>query len=202
MLQTDFSFPLRNNSSIFAAAQFIRQDAINKGGNDVAAKTYFENGGKAVTFGTKAGWKNKQWEASINYNRITAHGRYLMPREWGREPFFTFMPRERNEGFGDVHAIMGKVNYNIPKIRIKTSLSGGYFKLPDVKNYRLNKYGVPSYTQVNADVRYAFNKVLKGLEAQLLIVGKLNSGETYSNKKFEFNKVNMVLYNFVLNYHF
>ena len=202
MLQTDFSFPLKNNSSIFAAAQFIRQDAINKGGNDVAAKTYFENGGKAVTFGTKAGWKNKQWEASINYNRITAHGRYLMPREWGREPFFTFMPRERNEGFGDVHAIMGKVNYNIPKIRIKTSLSGGYFKLPDVKNYRLNKYGVPSYTQVNADVRYAFNKVLKGLEAQLLIVGKLNSGETYSNKKFEFNKVNMVLYNFVLNYHF
>ena len=202
MLQTDFSFPLKNNSSIFAAAQFIRQDAINNGGNDVAAKTYFENGGKAVTFGTKAGWKNKQWEASINYNRITAHGRYLMPREWGREPFFTFMPRERNEGFGDVHAIMGKVNYNIPKIRIKTSLSGGYFKLPDVKNYRLNKYGVPSYTQVNADVRYAFNKVLKGLEAQLLIVGKLNSGETYSNKKFEFNKVNMVLYNFVLNYHF
>jgi hypothetical protein len=202
MLQTDFSFPLKNNSSIFAAAQFIRQDAINKGGNDVAAKTYFESVGKAVTFGTKAGWKNKQWEASINYNRITAHGRYLMPREWGREPFFTFMPRERNEGFGDVHAIMGKVNYNIPKIRIKTSLSGGYFKLPDVKNYRLNKYGVPSYTQVNADVRYAFNKVLKGLEAQLLIVGKLNSGETYSNKKFEFNKVNMVLYNFVLNYHF
>ena len=125
-----------------------------------------------------------------------------MPREWGREPFFTFMPRERNEGFGDVHAIMGKVNYNIPKIRIKTSLSGGYYKLPDVKNYRLNKYGVPSYTQVNADVRYAFNKVLKGLEAQLLVVGKLNSGETYNNKKFEFNKVNMVLYNFVLNYHF
>jgi hypothetical protein len=202
MLQTDFSFPLNNNNTIFTAAQFVRQDALNNGGNEVAAKTYFEKGGKAITFGTKAGWKNKQWEASINYNRITAQGRYLMPREWGREPFFTFMPRERNEGFGDVHAIMGKVNYNIPTIRIKTSLSGGYYKLPDVKDYRLNKYGVPSYTQVNADVRYAFNKVLKGLEAQLLVVGKLNSGETYNNKKFEFNKVNMVLYNFVLNLHF
>jgi hypothetical protein len=202
MLQTDFSFPLNKNNIIFAAAQFVRQDVVNNGGNEVAAKTYFEKGGKAITFGAKAGWKNKQWEASINYNRITAQGRYLMPREWGREPFFTFMPRERNEGFGDVHAIMGKVNYNIPKIRIKTSLSGGYYKLPDVKNYRLNKYGVPSYTQVNADVRYAFNKVLKGLEAQLLVVGKLNSGETYNNKRFEFNKVNMVLFNFVLNYHF
>jgi hypothetical protein len=202
MLQTDFSFPLKNNNTIFAAAQFVRQDAVNNGGNEDAAKTYFEKGGKAITFGAKAGWKNKQWEASINYNRITAVGRYLMPREWGREPFFTFMPRERNEGFGDVHAIMGKLNYNIPKIRIKTSLSGGYYKLPDVKNYHLNKYGVPSYTQINADIRYAFNKVFKGLEAQLLVAGKLKEGETYNNKKFEINKVNIVHYNFVLNYHF
>lgn len=202
MLQTDFSFSLKNNNTIFAAAQFVRQDAVNKGGNADPDKTYFEKGGKAITFGAKAGWKNKQWEASINYNRITADGRYLMPREWSREPFFTFMPRERNEGFGDVHAVMTKVNYNIPIARIKTSLAAGYYKLPDVKNYRLNKYGVPSYTQVNADIRYAFNKVLKGLEAQLLVVGKLKEGETYNNNKFEFNKVNMVLYNFVLNYHF
>jgi hypothetical protein len=202
MLQTDFSFSLKNNNNIFAAAQLVRQDAVNNGGNADPAKTYFEKGGKAITFGAKAGWKNKQWEASVNYNRITADGRYLMPREWGREPFFTFIPRERNEGFGDVHAIMGKVNYNIPKIRIKTSLAGGYYNLPDVKNYRLNKYGVPSYMQVNADVRYAFNNTFNGLEAQLLVVGKLKSGETYNNKRFEFNKVDMMLYNFVLNYHF
>lgn len=202
MLQTDFSFSLKNNNNIFAAAQLVRQDAVNNGGNADPGKTYFEKGGKAITFGAKAGWKNKQWEASVNYNRITADGRYLMPREWGREPFFTFIPRERNEGFGDVHAIMGKVNYNIPKIRIKTSLAGGYYNLPDVKNYRLNKYGVPSYMQVNADVRYAFNNTFNGLEAQLLVVGKLKSGETYNNKRFEFNKVDMMLYNFVLNYHF
>lgn len=202
MLQADFSFTLKNNNNIFASAQVIRQDAVNNGGNKDAAKTYFEKGGKAITFGAKAGWKNKQWEASINYNRITADGRYLMPREWGREPFFTFMPRERNEGFGDVHAIMGKVNYNMPKARVKTSLAAGYYKLPDVKNYRLNKYGLPSYTQINADVRYSFAGMMKGLEAQLLVVGKINDGETYNNKRFEFNKVDMVLYNFVLNYHF
>ncbi len=202
MLQTDFSFPLKNNNSIFASAQVIRQNAVNNGGNDNAAKTYFEKGGKAISFGAKAGWKNKHWETTINYNRITSHGRYLMPREWGRDPFFTFLPRERNEGFGDVHAIMGKLNYNIPKLRLKTSLAAGYYKLPDVKNYRLNKYGLPSYTQINADVKYAFNKVFKGMEAQLLVVGKLKSGETYNNKKFEFNKVNMLLYNFVLNFHF
>ncbi len=202
MLQANLLFPKKGNSSFFGAAQFIRQDAINNGGNTNAAKTYFEKGGKSISFGAKAGWKNKTWETSINYNRITSHGRYLMPREWGREPFFTFLPRERNEGFGDVHAIMGKVNFNITKARIKTSLAAGFYKLPDVKNYRLNKYGLPSYTQANTDIRYSFAGILKGLEAQILLVWKKNTGEMYNNKSYEFNKVNMMQYNFVLNFHF
>ncbi|HSN60141.1 MAG TPA: OprD family outer membrane porin, partial [Ferruginibacter sp.] len=202
MLQADLVFAQKNNSAVFAAAQIIKQDAINNGGNIDPAKTYFDKGGKSLSFGARAGWKNKTWETSINYNRITKDGRYLMPREWGREPFFTFLPRERNEGFGDVHALMAKVNYNIPKARIKTSLAAGYYDLPDVKYFRLNKYGLPSYTQLNGDIRYAFAGMLKGLEAQLLVVGKINNGETYNNKRFEFNKVDMVLYNFVMNFHF
>lgn len=202
MLQTDLILPLKNKSNIFVSAQMIRQDAVNNGGNEDASKTYFEMGSKSISFGAKAGWKNKQWETSVNYNRITAHGRYLMPREWGRDPFFTFLPRERNEGFGDVHAIMGKVDYTIAKARLKTSFAAGYYQLPDVKNYRLNKYGLPSYTQLNADIRYSFAGLMKGLEAQLLVSGKIKNGETYNNKKYEFNKVNMLLYNFVLNFHF
>jgi hypothetical protein len=97
---------------------------------------------------------------------------------------------------------MAKVNYNFPSARIKTSLAAGYYDLPDVKNSRLNKYGLPSYTQLNADLRYAFAGTLKGLEAQLLVVSKFNNGETYDDSRYQFNKVDMMLYNFVLNYHF
>ena len=57
-----------------------------------------------------------------------------MPREWGQEPFFTYLSRERNEGLGNVAAVMGKVNYFEPKTRIKSSLAAGYYRLPDVKN--------------------------------------------------------------------
>ncbi len=202
MLQTDARFPLKNNQSVFASAQIIRQDAVHDGGNIDAAKTFFEKKGKAISFGAKAGWKTPHWETSINYNRITSHGRYLMPREWGRDPFFTFLPRERNEGFGDMHAVMAKINYNIPLARTKISLATGYYSLPDVNNHRLNKYAVPSYSQFNADVRYSFGGLFNGLDAQLLVVGKLKNGKTYQDKKFEFNKVNMIQFNFVLNYHF
>ncbi len=202
MFQADYIGKQKNGSTIFAAAQVIRQDAVNDGGNENAEKAYFKKGQKSISFGGKMGWKNKIWETSLNYNRITAHGRYLMPREWGRDPFFTFMPRERNEGFGDVNAIMLKVNYTIPETKFKTSFAAGYFQLPDVKNYRLNKYGLPSYTQLNADLRYTFSGKMEGFEAQLLVAGKIANGNTYSNNKYVFNKVDMTNYNLVLNYHF
>ncbi len=202
MLQTDYALRLKNKSKIFAAAQLIRQDAINNGGNEDQLKTFIPKGSNSLSYGAKLGWKNDQWDASLNYNRITGKGRYLLPREWGREPFFTFLPRERNEGMGDVNAVMAKVNYVVPKSGFQTSLAGGYYHLPDVKNYSMNKYGLPSYIQVNADLRYTFMNSLKGLEVQLLVVGKLNKGDTYNNSRLIINKVNMFQSNFVLNYHF
>ncbi|HSN62298.1 MAG TPA: OprD family outer membrane porin, partial [Ferruginibacter sp.] len=45
MLQADMVFAQKNNSAVFAAAQIIKQDAINSGGNIDPAKTYFEKGG-------------------------------------------------------------------------------------------------------------------------------------------------------------
>lgn len=202
MLQADYEYPLTQNSKLFAAAQFVRQDAVNDGGNEDPSKTYFEKGARAITFGTRLGWKNDKWETSLNYNRITADGRYLMPREWGRDPFFTFLPRERNEGLGDAHAVVGKFNYKIPKARVTTSIAIGHYELPDVTDFKLNKYGIPSYNQLNIDARYKFGGILKGLETQLLFVYKGKTGNSYGNDKYVINKVDMSLWNIVFNYQF
>ncbi len=202
MLQADYEYPLTQNSKLFAAAQFVRQDAVDDGGNEDPSKTYFEKGARAITFGTRLGWKNDKWETSLNYNRITADGRYLMPREWGRDPFFTFLPRERNEGLGDAHAVVGKFNYKIPKARVTTSIAFGHYELPDVTDFKLNKYGIPSYNQLNIDARYKFGGILKGLETQLLFVYKGKTGNSYENDKYVINKVDMSLWNIVFNYQF
>ena len=202
MIQLDWNHLQKDSTSFFAAVQGIHQVAVNEGGNADPSKTYFTKGQQSFAFGGKMGWRNKKLETSISYNRITSNGRYLMPREWGRDPFFTFMPRERNEGLGNVNAFVAKLNYNTPKSNFKTSISYGYFQLPDVKNYKLNKYGMPSYAQINADVRYFFSGLLKGFEVQLLVVGKMNHGNTYENDKYVFNKVNMIQNNLVVNYNF
>jgi hypothetical protein len=113
------------------------------------------------------------------------------------------MPRERNEGFGDVHALVVKIeNQSSSSIFKKSGVAFGYFQLPDVKNFELNKYGMPSYFQFNFDLRVNFSQWMQGLEGQLLLVTKLGAANTYNNPKYQFNKVNMLLTNFVLNYHF
>ncbi|GBL35880.1 hypothetical protein EMGBS15_14750 [Filimonas sp.] len=121
-----------------------------------------------------------------------------MPREWGRDPFYTFMPRERNEGLGDVHAWMAKSTYT--KKQFKTSLAFGYYKLPDVKQVALNKYGFPSYMQVNYEAAYSFSKALKNLGVRMLLVCKKNDGETYDNLKYVYNKVDMFQVNVMIDY--
>lgn len=202
LLQAEYNYPILNDAKVISAVQYIRQDALADGGNADASKTYFEKGGKSNVFGAKLGWQNKNWQTSINYNRITAHGRYLFPREWGREPFFTFLPRERNEGLGDVHAYVTKVAYQLPSIPLKTEVGAGYYQLPSVNNYRLNKYAIPSYAQLNVDVHYEFEGFFKGLETQVLYVRKANVEKMPLSDKHIINKVQMNMWNVVLNYHF
>jgi hypothetical protein len=202
LLQADYEYSLPNKSKLIVAGQLIRQDPVKDGGNADASKTFFKKESRSYSFGGRVGWKNNRWETTLNYNRITKHGRYLMPREWGRDPFFTFLPRERNEGFGDVHAIVGKVNYKIPKARIVAAVGFGHYQLPEVTNFPLNKYGLPSYSQLNVDVRYKFAGLLKGFETQLLYVYKGKTGNSYNNDKYVINKVDMNLWNLVFNYQF
>lgn len=204
MLQADMTLPLRDEHgpALLVGVQFVRQDGVNDGGNPDPAKAYFPKGGASMAVSGRIGFASGPWETTLNYTRITAHGRYLMPREWGREPFYTFIPRERHEGMGNLHAAMAQVSRSFAKQGVRASLAAGWYRTPDVLDFRLNKYGIPSYVQVNADVRYAFRGFLNGLDAQVLVAGKLGVGETYGDPRFVVNRVDMFHTSVVLNYHF
>lgn len=194
------SKPIAGKNWIFGG-QYIQQNAVGNGGNEDPTKAYTQENSSSTVFSGRLGQQSAKFDWFLNGTRITAKGRYLMPREWGRETFYTFMPRERNEGFGDVTAVTLNTFFK-PEKHIKIELSGGYFQLPDVKNFALNKYGVPTYSQINLGLTYQFDHYLKGLNALLLVVRKDDIGETYQNDRFVFNKVNMTHLNLIINYHY
>lgn len=185
---------------VYGGLMYIHQDAVNNGGNENPNKTYIDKGAQSNIISTCFGFKNFEkvrYILTANYTFISGDGRYLMPREWGRDWFYTFMPRERNEGLGGVHAVT--INYKYILERFTSTVSYGYFNLPDVKNHRLNKYGMPSYHQINAEFNY-YPKFLEGMTIKLLVACKINAGETYNNLRYVYNKVNMVNFNLVLDF--
>jgi hypothetical protein len=205
LAQLNISIPISKSNDIYLspAAQFIYQKTIGDGGNSDLNLTYAQPGAEVYVYSGRIEIeKKKSWAINLNYTRITDDGRYLMPREWGRDPMFTFMPRERNEGYANVRAATINVIKFWGKSGFKSSIGFGDFSLPDTKDASRNKYAIPSYQQFNIDLRYKAKKLLEGFEFQLLIADKSNTGNTYSNPKFIINKVNMTNYNLVINYRF
>jgi hypothetical protein len=138
---------------------------------------------------------------SLSYTNIGKQGRFLFPREWGREPFYTFMPRERVEGNGDVKAIKIGLARSLNKYQ-NLDFSYGRFYLTSPSNPILNKYGMPSYDQLNISYKQKLHGVLDGFDYQILFVRKNNiSGETLE-ARYIFNKVNLNLLNVIINFKF
>ncbi len=116
---------------------------------------------------------NNEAEWSVNYTRITAHGRFLFPREWGNETFFTFNNRERNEGAGNVHAVLLEHQRYLDKTkRMSIRVLAGLYRMPSVDDPRLNKYAMPSYYQLGLHGHYRFKGFLYGLQARMIYTYK------------------------------
>lgn len=192
LISAEFAHPIRGGKWV-SGIQFIKQHSLSD-------NQYTEKNTHASVISLKTGLEYKRWNGSLNVTNISAEGRYLMPREWGKDPFYTFMPRERNEGLGDVKAYVAKFSYAIPNWKMKINPSVGYFDLPSVTNFNLNKYGMPSYSQMNLEILIDASKIAKGLDFQFLLANKTNQGDTMENSKYIQNKVNMNSWNFVVNY--
>ncbi len=202
LVQGDVERPVGAHLLAIGGLQYIYQHPVGQGGNADQRKAYFDPGQQSQAFSVRAGLRKRHTQLLLNATRITADGRFLMPREWGREPFYTFLPRERNEGSGDVWAFSTNLVRQFPTQRIRAELSYGYYDLPDPLDARLNKYQFPSYHHFLADIRYQFRGFLEGLNLQALYVYKLQAGDTPENPRFVINKVNMHHVNLIVNYVF
>jgi hypothetical protein len=69
-------------------------------------------------------------------------------------------------------------------------------------NFAQNKYGIPSYHQINWDLNYSFDHYFKGLSMQILVVYKKQMDALELQPKYTFNKVNMLHFNWVVDYAF
>ncbi len=189
------------STNFMVGLQYTRQDRINNGGNANSLYTYMENKAAQVYSG-RVQYQKEKTQLNLNYSNFTKQGRFLFPREWGREPFYTFIPRERTEGTANAQAVtLGFQQKEWLKNPLQLNMAIGYFDLPGVNEFDQNKYGMGDYVQANLQLKYAPQASLKGLTISTLLMAKKNVAGYLSEKNLN-NKSDMAHFELIVDYKF
>jgi hypothetical protein len=181
-------------------AQWAWQQGLDTRTNISPEQRYMPENHHAWVVSGRLGYRIGKQTLTLNYTHIGDSGQWLFPREWGRDPFYTFIPRERNEGFAHVNAFT--LNYQTALHKtLQLQLSVGNYSVPSPTNVAKNKYAMPDYQQFNISLQCRPQGFWKGLEMEMLYMVKNNADEL-TNENFIINKVNMHHVNWIVNYRF
>ncbi len=129
----------------------------------------------------------------LAYTRAFDTGRYLFPRELGRDQFYTSIPRSRMDGLGDLHIANVGIRHRWRNLFFELEASASFGA--GVGEPSFNKYNVDDYHQLNASIHYEFSQFLKGLNVDFLYVWKENKhehGVDLSYQRSDFNQINFI----------
>jgi hypothetical protein len=129
----------------------------------------------------------------VAYSRSFKSGRYLFPKELGRDQFYTSIPRSRMEGIAhaDVFTIGYQYHYKQLLFELDAVTTFGIFS----EKVQFNKYKIDDYYQVNARLHYEFSKSLKGLKIEMLYVWKQNKKIHHTqlvSQRSDYNQINII----------
>ncbi|MCE2497180.1 MAG: hypothetical protein J4F31_11495 [Flavobacteriales bacterium] len=151
--------------------QYLGEDPHNDGGSEDVSQAYYPPDQQTSLFSFRFGRQVNDFNLTANYTTIPGKGRFLFPREFGREQFYTTIGRGRPEGMGEAKTFMLKAHW-IPKSHPELSIEvdAGRTWTPGFENVELNKYYADSYDQYNLDVRYQFSGIWQGPVIRFLYV--------------------------------
>ncbi|MBP6661465.1 MAG: hypothetical protein KA172_00095 [Paludibacter sp.] len=147
--------------------------------------------GQVASFLLKYSKGHSQIKAA--YSKAFESGRYLFPKELGRDQFYTSMPRSRIEGLGGVDVFVIGYQYSWKHLFLNVDATTTHGAA--IKDYELNKYNIDDYYQINTRLHYEFTNFLKGLHIELLYVWKQNKNEHNTQlvaQRSDYNQINLI----------
>lgn len=161
---------------------------------------YLQPHEKARVISSQLGWKNGNFHVALAYTHAFDTGRFLFPKELGRDQFFTSMSRSRLEGLGNVNVYKLQAGFLIPSPELHLGVEFQELKGPQSGNTNFNRYNLDESFQVNTRATYSVSGFMEGLSFDLLWVYRKNRNHTDAANSF--NKSNYNQFNFVTNFYF
>ncbi|MEO0583088.1 MAG: hypothetical protein AAF135_12770, partial [Bacteroidota bacterium] len=149
-----------------------------------------EERGKVINL--QIGIKTGGFRLSMAFLHSLGAGRFLFPRELGREHFYVSQPRSWIDGLGNTYIGMLRLRYQGIEgnwQRLKADLRLSYTEVQEKGAYTWNKYRSPSFYQTTLRMNYGFPHAFNGLELMLLYLHKyspdtLTAAETFYRSHF------------------
>ncbi|MEZ4886845.1 MAG: OprD family outer membrane porin [Chitinophagales bacterium] len=183
--------------------QYVHQNAAAFQEELDYADRYIQPDEKANVLNLLMGYKLGKWQLSAAYFHAFDSGRFLFPRELGREDFYVSQPRSWIDGFGDTDVWMLRfktkelMNKHLNlDVRLSRTITAG------LDTFEFNKYNVPSFYQLTANTTYQFTNELKGLELQFLYIYKITEKSVELKPATVFYGTNYHHFNLIANINF
>ena len=161
---------------------------------------YVQPGEHGQVLSSKVSYLSGDWNVWAAYSHAFDSGRFLFPRELGRDHFYTSLPRSRLEGFGNTDVLTLGANYHFGHDHFTGGVAYTRLFGPETDTFEFNKYNLDAYQQFNLHLDYAFTGFFDGLHISLLYVYKNNLNNT--EPEVIFNRSNYHQLNFVTNFDF
>ena len=167
--QADLKQPMNDRLNLIAGGIYLHQSPLS---ND-REFNYYDATQRTDLFSGKLGVSSKQFELYASYTHVGKAGRFVFPLEFGRAKLYTLIPRIDQEGFGDMNTTVLAANFKPNWLDgFQAFAAVGRVNAPDYNNYKLNKYGIPSYNHFAFDAGYRFHHLFDGLDVHALYVYK------------------------------
>lgn len=166
-------------------------------------KRYMQPDELPALLAAKLEYRLKHFKWSLNASKIFKSGRFLFPRELGREAVYTSVPRSWVDGLGAAELVTLKCDFAPQNPKWKGfSINQAFTSAWLHQSPAFNKYQLASYFQSNTFLRYRFNHFLKGYEIALLYIYKADHPGAEWEPAQSFNLSNYHQINFVQNINF
>lgn len=143
-------------------------------------------------------WNHDKLSASAAYLHSFSNGRFLFPKELGREDFFVSHSRTWVDGFANLNVYQLRLEGKIKK-HWSYDVRMSYWDGPGIYAFSHNKYGKPDFYQWYSSLVYHFRDQWDGLTTELLFVSRRSEAGALPVSKM-FYQTNFQHFNFIVNY--
>lgn len=175
--------------------QYVYQTPMNFSEGLAYENRYIQPDENGQVISSQLGWGNNRFNFAFAYTHAFDTGRFLFPKELGRDRFFTSIPRSRLEGLGAANVYTLKGEFLLPRPDLHFGVELQQVKGTTPGDFHFNKYNVDESMQINTHLTYAVKGFLEGLSFDLLWVYLENKNtrdaESIFNKS-NFNQLNLV----------